>query len=228
MFSDIKNGWKKDDLLKQASQETEKMLVKNEKIFRSVTDSLITGKKPSMNVYREDDRTNLYDMEIRKKILQHLSLNPKQDVKSSMILIGVSRDVERIGDFSKNILELYIMFQKKFPKDKYFKDLIEARNMVLENFKRTRKAFMESDKKLAEEAMNTHHKKIKVGLDNMLGKIMNDDKINSQDAVTCVLFSRYLKRVSAHLMNIASAVANPFHRIRYKAYDGHVELKGMK
>jgi len=34
-----------------------------------------------------------------------------------------------------------------------------------------------------------------------------------------VLIVRYIKRVSAHLHNIASATGGPFHRIGYKFHD---------
>jgi hypothetical protein len=34
--------------------------------------------------------------------------------------------------------------------------------------------------------------------------------------VTTVLYLRYLKRVSAHLKNIASSVVNPFDRIGFR------------
>ena len=33
---------------------------------------------------------------------------------------------------------------------------------------------------------------------------------------TLALYTRYLKRTSAHLTNIASSIVNPFHRIGFK------------
>ena len=36
-------------------------------------------------------------------------------------------------------------------------------------------------------------------------------------SVAAALYIRYLKRISAHLMNIASSVVNPFERIGFKS-----------
>ena len=35
-------------------------------------------------------------------------------------------------------------------------------------------------------------------------------------AVTVALYLRYLKRVSAHLKNVATSVVNPYHRIGFR------------
>ena len=36
------------------------------------------------------------------------------------------------------------------------------------------------------------------------------------DAICLALYIRYLKRICAHLRNIASSIVNPFHRIGYR------------
>jgi phosphate uptake regulator len=38
-----------------------------------------------------------------------------------------------------------------------------------------------------------------------------------REAVTTVLYARFLKRTSAHLMNISSSLVNPFDRIGFRA-----------
>jgi len=42
-----------------------------------------------------------------------------------------------------------------------------------------------------------------------------DFKVN--DAVAFALYMRYLKRVAGHMMNIATSLVNPFHRIGYRS-----------
>ena len=39
------------------------------------------------------------------------------------------------------------------------------------------------------------------------------------EAVSTALYVRFLKRISAHLMNIASSVVNPFDRIGFRDDD---------
>jgi hypothetical protein len=42
------------------------------------------------------------------------------------------------------------------------------------------------------------------------------DTLRPGDAAALALYTRYLKRISAHLKNVLSSVVNPFHRIGYK------------
>ena len=49
--------------------------------------------------------------------------------------------------------------------------------------------------------------------DLIAGKVMSDD---SGEAVTAVLYLRYLKRISAHLKNVATSVVNPYYRIGFR------------
>ena len=43
-----------------------------------------------------------------------------------------------------------------------------------------------------------------------------NQNIEVPDAVALALYMRYLKRVASHLMNAATGVVNPFHRIGYR------------
>jgi Na+/phosphate symporter len=215
-FSEISKFWRGEDLLNQALDETNRMFSKNEKMFAEASEALTEEKKTEMDIYKEDQKVNKYEIDIRKKILEHLTINPEQDVAACLILAGVVRDIERLGDFSKNIIELSLMYKKKFPNEKYFNDLRKIRSQVMENFKLAREAFKESDENKALMVMRTH-KTIAEKCENILREIVNDKRIETKKAVICVLFSRYLKRIDAHLMNIASSVVNPFHRIRYRA-----------
>ena len=47
--------------------------------------------------------------------------------------------------------------------------------------------------------------------------IANKDKnMSTSDAVSLAMYARYLKRINAHLTNIASAIVNPFPRIGFR------------
>jgi phosphate uptake regulator len=47
----------------------------------------------------------------------------------------------------------------------------------------------------------------------------SDNDLVCHEAVSTALYARFLKRVSAHLMNIASSVVNPFDRIGFRTDD---------
>ena len=44
----------------------------------------------------------------------------------------------------------------------------------------------------------------------------NDKSLSKSDAVSLAMYARYLKRINAHLSNIASSMVNPFPRIGFR------------
>jgi phosphate uptake regulator len=49
--------------------------------------------------------------------------------------------------------------------------------------------------------------------------VREDPDLVCSEAVSAALYVRFLKRISAHLMNIASSVVNPFDRIGFRDDD---------
>jgi hypothetical protein len=46
---------------------------------------------------------------------------------------------------------------------------------------------------------------------------------SSKDAAARALYTRYSKRIAAHLLNIASSVVNPFEHIGFMSEEGPTE-----
>jgi len=57
--------------------------------------------------------------------------------------------------------------------------------------------------------------------DEIVNAMLTHDELDGREAVATALYVRYLKRVSAHLMNIASSVTNPFDRIGFRTTNKH-------
>lgn len=214
--------WKKKGLLNQALEELKQMFDYDERMFEAAVGVLFEGKELKIDIYKEDKKINRLEMSIRKKILEHLSINPSQDVAASLLLLGVSRDVERIGDYCKNIIELSYIYKKTLEGGRHIYKLIKIEQKIQEMFDLTKKAFNNDDKKAARKAMDMHLNEITYELSKMLEDVLKDKKINTKKAVIAVLCSRYLKRISAHLMGIASSVVSPFDKIRHRT--GKVDL----
>ena len=102
----------KETLLKQVVTEIDQMFNKNKKMFESVTNFLFEGKEVKLDIGKEDKKLNVFEIQIRKKVFEHLSMNPKKDLAFSLIIIDVARDIERVGDFSKNIFKHSFTYQK--------------------------------------------------------------------------------------------------------------------
>lgn len=207
--------WKKDDLLDRASHKTRVMLQNSEKMFDKAVAVLLDGKNGGFNVKKEDDTINKFEIEVRQKILSHLVVSSKADIVASLILIGVVKDIERIGDLSRDIVNLTSTYRKKVSKDKYIEGFKKLKETTMGMFKLTYEAFEKSDMKKGKKVMSDYDK-IARKCDKIVKELASATKCNSQDAVSYVLLSRYIKRVNGHLMNIASTVVRPFHKISFR------------
>ncbi|MFC1800695.1 phosphate uptake regulator PhoU [Nanoarchaeota archaeon] len=216
VFKEIINTWKKESLLNQAYNDMEKMYALAHNVYVASIKVALYKEKPELEVRKEDQEINKYEKQIRKKVLEHLTLNPKQDVTASLILTSIIIDIERIGDYAKNAIELKETYLKKFELDKYVKLLTGWDCEIKRFFALTKEALDNSDTEKAKQIMERYFVMSKE-IDEAIMKLAKDKKMSVEKAVTIVLLARYLKRVGAHLYNIASSVANPFPKIGFKA-----------
>lgn len=215
MFRSIFAVWKRSSLLNQALNSTEQMFKLASENFDISLEQLIERlDTKKAKVYMTDQKINECEKNVRRKVLEHLSINPRQDLSSSLILITVVKDLERIGDYVKNIAELAYHHPQKLPSNPYTKDLVALSNRMSEIMKDALRVFMEADKDKAKKYYK-FYREVTEKTDRMIEQILEEKKINVREAVVCALFSRYLKRISAHLANILTTVINPFHLVGY-------------
>ena len=215
MFKKIFNTWKREGLLNQALDETENMFLLASHNFDIATDELINHLDVKRaDIYANDQKINSHEKNVRRKVLEHLTLNPKEDTTHSLILITVVKDLERIGDYIKNIVELAYKYPKKLPDDSYTKDLIAIRDKLGIHLKNAVDIFKVGDKAKAQVFYN-YYREVTEKTDAIILHILDDSKLEVREAVIYALFSRYLKRISAHLANILTTVINPFHLVGY-------------
>ena len=215
MFKRLFSWWKEDILLRQALEESALTLEKTGRMFSFAMDVLLEGIGEEQRVYDMDREVNALQIDIRKKVLEHLAINPAQDVTASLVLTTIIVDAERIGDFAKNIVELRRMCIGKLEHVRYIPEIRNIREKLESSILETREAFIHADAEKAKELMAEYtwigHK-----CDSTLELVAGDESLKVREAVVYVLLFRYLKRISAHLRNIFSSVVNPFHRLGYK------------
>jgi phosphate uptake regulator len=131
--------------------------------------------------------------------------------------VSIIIDIERIGDYTKNIVELAIAHPGKLEGGKFEKDLLRVEASVEDNLVRTRSCFETGDKKSALKLLEEYKWVNDVCDDSLTGLIRNDDKdIRPGDAVALGIYFRWLKRINSHLRNIITSVVNPFDRIGFE------------
>ena len=153
-----------------------------------------------------------------EKVLEHLLLgNRKEDVTAALILTSAVIDIERIGDYAKNILELADICPRETVVEEghaiFFRDI---ESQLLEMFALTHDAHEQGDAQKAQTVMEMHWR-LSERCDRMFEELVSEEELSAEYAVIYTLLSRYLKRVSSHVKNIASSVVNPFPRIGFRA-----------
>jgi phosphate uptake regulator len=175
---------------------------------------LMDNEKEVSDIYKLDQELNQMQISVRRKVLEHLSINPKQDTTGALILVTIIVDIERIGDYAKNLIELAHNYPEKLC-GSYCDRIRKLEIEITKNFIQTIKAFKEADEVLGEEVMQSHAK-LAPEIEQIIEDILNDKTLSGREAVIYALLVRFLKRVSAHLKNVASSVVNPFHRLGYR------------
>ena len=134
-----------------------------------------------------------------------------------MVLINIVVDIERIGDYSKNILDLAKHYPKKFVSEKFSDDLRTIEKAVIERFSTTVGAVEDMDEKVANDLLSTYRDDLgKISDDLVASSISGKVEIGKENKTASVaLYARYLKRIGAHLKNITTAIINPFESIGY-------------
>jgi phosphate transport system protein len=217
MFKQIFDVWKKENLLKQALSKTEKMFMLVSNNFDIATSQLIGRLNAKQDIYETDRQINEHEREVRRKVLEHLSINPKQDLSSSLILITVVKDLERMGDYIKNIFELSYHYSKPLPQNLYSEVLIDLTGQMSKVLKDSLTVFNKANKEKAKEFYK-FYRKVTEKMDHLIEALLEEKEITVREAVVYALFARYLKRIAAHLANVLTTVINPFHQVGY-GYD---------
>ena len=221
VFKDLVTIWNSEDSLSQAWTSSNEMLHLSHEMFTDSVKALRSGEKNKVikSIKLRDEEINQYHRDIRKKVVTHYSVSKDvTNINSGLVLINMVVDIERVGDYTKNILDLAKYYPKKLRSEKISEDLRIIEQAVIERFQNTVNAVEEMDEIAAKELIKSYRSDLGKLSDNLVASSISGDlKIGEEHmASSMVLYARYLKRIGAHLKNITSVVINPFESIGYK------------
>jgi phosphate transport system protein len=215
VFKGLFSWWKEDVLLKSALEQSGQAIDKAGRMFSLGMAVVTEGTDIAKTIFDMDKELNSIQIDIRKKVLEHLAINPAQDVTSSLILITIIIDIERVGDLAKNLVEIQLMSRGALDEPAYASDIKTMREKLEASFITVRKAFLEGNDDKANQVMGDCTW-IGTRCDATIQVIAGDEELEVREAVAYTLLFYYLKRISSHIRNIASSVVNPFHKLGYK------------
>jgi len=210
----IDDLWQTSKIMELATKEVVEMLFLAQHMFNDGISVIIDQKKMKEDIYKRDRDLNEKHIDVRKKMLEHLALNPGKDLVASLVLIIIVTDIERIGDYAKNLMELAHLYSKPL-KGKYIDFIQSGKKRTLKMFEDTIQSYVKCDPDVARGIME-EQSVFANECQEMLESMIQDGGLTVKEGIIYALLIRYLKRVGAHLKNIASSIVNPFHRLGYK------------
>ena len=170
-------------------------------------------------IYKQDVKVNKLERKIRKQVIAHLSIaGNSADVPYSLLLMSLVKDVERIGDYAKNLAETLDVSGAMLPDDDTVAELREIRTGIEGTFEAVAEVFAQSDEEEA-VALIRQGRDMSHRCDALIDRIAKGD-YDAATTVAVTLGTRFYKRIGAHLLNILSGVVMPLHKLDY--YDEKV------
>jgi phosphate transport system protein len=219
MFEKLKELFGSENLLAEAGDITVKMMEFDHKMFEASRQSLRNSDTSDLPFdFKEmDQEINRYERDVRRNVLTHLTVAGTQNLVPGLALVSIVIDVERIGDYTKNIAELAVHHPERLGGGVHEDSLKSIEHAIEQNFPVVIDALKTHSTEYAREAM-AREEETSSNSDRIVNELITqrDPEQSRSDAVSLALYTRYLKRINAHLANIASSMVNPFPRIGFR------------
>lgn len=199
-------------LVEGAFRDLAEMLEQSGRMLDHALAALLENRELTVDLDEMDDAVDEGERMVRRSVLEHLAVNPGQDLVASLLLASMVQDAERVGDFARGLGELLPLAEE--PREGPFRDeLLEIARELRPLFSLTADGFREDDLEKAREVISTHTRH-KAQLLDFTRKVAESD-LSAAMAVVYAGAARILRRIGAHLANLASAVVQPYDRIRH-------------
>ncbi|MDO9548639.1 MAG: PhoU domain-containing protein [Candidatus Marinimicrobia bacterium] len=217
MIRELFNIWKKQAATTKILDKYIKTLETDFKMYKEAVRCLrhCNYNDMQIDIYQTDIIINKSERQIRRDILTHLIMFDKAEIPGGLTIASIVIDIERIGDYMKNIADLANLHKEKLNGGIYEDVLASIEKRIEGFFEITLKAFPESDPVLARKVVKGYREVSKDCTLTTNALIQGGGEFSVSDAVTLGLYLRFLKRTGAHLFNICTSIVNPFHRIGF-------------
>jgi phosphate uptake regulator len=205
-----------DQQLEEIERQIHTMLLDCRHTFDLAASALIGGAEPSTvgkRISKVDIGINKAERAVRKELVVHVSVRGTDaDLPLVLSFMSIVKDAERVGDYAKNIWDLADAGVDVSKADD-LKAFTKVRDSTSEAIGEAARVFIDRDAEAAHEMIKT----LDAFLDECDSVIVTQlgSTGPARDAVARALFYRYLKRISAHLMNVLTSLVMPVHRLDF-------------
>jgi len=189
------------------------MLEDGRHIFDAAANMLLGRGDPEVirrDLFETDKRINLTEQKIRREILVHASVQGATALPSSLVVMSLVKDAERVGDYAKNLFDL----GKHEPqlgsederaalvamKDQISRMLVRAHGLFQEQEEAAARTFLEEAELLQKSCDAEITRLIGVVGENTAGRVLS---------------YRYFKRVASHAANVVTSIVMPVDKLDF-------------
>lgn len=165
-------------------------------------------------IRQRDVEVNALQRTIRRQVVAHLSFETgRGDVPYCLLLISLVKDVERLGDYAKNLSEVRAIHPEPLPDDDIVRELAAVRDWITANYHVLADVLEQTDHASADKLI-TEGRVISRQLDALIGKIASAG-YDGRTAAAIVMGTRFYKRIVGHIINLLTGVVQPLHQLDY-------------
>lgn len=196
-------------------EEIATMLATSAQTFGMALDALTRRTEPEAigkKLRKRDKSINRVERAIRRMLIVHTGVRGSlADAPVLFVYMAIAKDIERVGDLAKDMWDLAAAGA-----DMSRGELLEQADEVGEKVRwlisETSRVFGERDTDAAIEILKASDTDVDTYEDRMLAQLEGE---TANLSVAAALFYRYVMRITAHLMNVLTAVVMPFERLDY-------------
>jgi phosphate transport system protein len=203
------------DRLEHIEEVLQRMFADDRHAFDLAMSALLGGAAPKSvgtELRATDHQVNEAEREIRRELVVHASVHGGVDTPAVLVYMSIVKDVERIGDYAKNIFDL-AADGVSLHDDEDAEALFSLRDEVSRMITDVAGIFRRSDTEAARSVLTRGDELLDDFDERVSALVRGDDQ--GPHAVATAPLHRYLKRIVAHLMNVLSAVVMPVDRLDY-------------
>ena len=230
MLREFLSIFRSDDPLSAMGENFTRMLALTADMTRVAGDIYFAGAASAEerdHIYKEDVQVNKLERAVRKQVVAHLSIRRNtSDLPYCLFLVSLVKDVERIGDYAKNLTEVMDFRPGPLPDDAITTELEQIRRRVEDRFRETPDVVGGSNRERA-FALIQDGRTLAKDCEMLITRIADSD-YDARTAAATVLGARYYKRIGGHLLNVLSSVVMPLHKVDYFDEDEITRRQGQQ
>lgn len=204
------------DGLERVEQQLIEMLRLDRHSFELANQALLDGGDVDQlraQISDTDHQVNELVQEIRRELIVHASVrDASADIPAMFTYMSIIKDIERVGDYAKNILDIAIA-RADLSNAADLDDLGRHRHAVASLLEQVTDVFANHDTDAANRLLDQTTPEL-TRLDERVDELVVSGR-PANEAVPRALYYRHLKRIAAHIMNVLTSVTAPVDQLDF-------------